>query len=458
MFITGYWALNLSSASRVPSTAMSTTALTTTNILPSSVPKLLVTGLNWTTFSMHFEDAIRAKGLWGHFDGSVAMPTVSLPATADEEAALTQWNKDDLSTKALLTHQIPDSTLIRIHGKPLLKDQWDLISKEYTLKGSFAQADLHSHFMESKCPDKGNVQESLDGLRVKKEELATYGVVIEDKDYHSTIITSLPHHLSNFVSNLLADARLYSTSKTIDPNELILLISEEFERNVASRSHRSNVKSMKGNGKDNAMSIVSSGKGKRFERKPRGVCWNCREKGHFKDKCPKPAKTNDKKDDSPKKGGSVNAAIESDSEDEAAFFAELCDSDSDMPKLQSVSDSDSDSDLKLEEDSDGDWFSEIGNILDSNEDTEELFGTDGRECGSFVSVDLTSVAVDLDEVVAYIESSNKAESSPHVEVYDSGCMRHITPYCNAVDNSIKISPKSFWAANKHNSLQSEWAR
>jgi hypothetical protein len=158
---------------------------------------------------MRFEDAIRAKGLWGHFDGSVAMPTVSSPAIADEETALAQWNKDDLSAKALLTHQIPDSTLIHVHGKPLLKDRWDLISNEYTLKGSFTQADLRSHFMESKCPDKGNVREFLDGLRVKKEELATYGVVIEAKDYRSTIIISLPNHLSNFASNLLAGARLY---------------------------------------------------------------------------------------------------------------------------------------------------------------------------------------------------------------------------------------------------------
>ena len=115
-------------------------------------------------------------------------------------------------------------------------DRWDLIKNKYTSKGAIAQADLHSHFMESKYPDKGNVHDFLDGLRVKKEELVTYGVVIEDKDYCSTIITSLPHHLSNFASNLLADARLYSSTKTIDPDELITLISEEFERNVASRS------------------------------------------------------------------------------------------------------------------------------------------------------------------------------------------------------------------------------
>jgi hypothetical protein len=126
--------------------------------------------------------------------------------------------------------------LIHVHGKPLLKDQWDLIKNEYTLKGAFAQADLCSHFMELKCPDRGNVREFLDSLCVKKEELSTYNVTIEDKDYHSTIITSLSNHLSNFASNLLVSTRLYSSTKTIDPDELIALISEDFECNMAAHS------------------------------------------------------------------------------------------------------------------------------------------------------------------------------------------------------------------------------
>jgi hypothetical protein len=104
---------------------------------------------------------------------------------------------------------------------------------------------------------------------VKKEELATHRVqVIEAKDYHSTIITSLPNHLSNFASNLLAGARLYSSTKTVDLDELIALISEEFDRNVASRSQHSGTKSSKGDDKDEAMYVTSSGKGKRFKRKP----------------------------------------------------------------------------------------------------------------------------------------------------------------------------------------------
>jgi hypothetical protein len=55
-----------------------------------------------------------------------------------------KWVKEDRTAKALLTHRIPDSTLIRVHSRPSLKDRWDLIIKEYSSKGAFAQADLRS--------------------------------------------------------------------------------------------------------------------------------------------------------------------------------------------------------------------------------------------------------------------------------------------------------------------------
>jgi hypothetical protein len=51
---------------------------------------------------------------------------------------------------------------------------------------------------------------------------------------------------------------------------------------------------------------------------------------------------------------------------------------------------------------------------------------------------------------AHVEPSSKAKSSPRVEVYDSGRMRHITPYRDDVVNFIKISLKSFQAANQQN--------
>ena len=111
---------------------------------------------------------------------------------------------------------------------------------------------------------------------------------------------------------------------------------------------------------------------KKFEKKPQGVCWNCGEKGHFKDKCPKP--TADKKNDSPNKSSAANATIESDSEGKGAFFIkpELSDNGSDIPEPGTMSD--------LDEEAESDW------------NTEELSRVDGSECSSPINVDLDSVS------------------------------------------------------------------
>ena len=72
---------------------------------------------------------------------------------------------------------------MNIHRTKTVKEQWDMITTEYTEKGMFAQTDLHTCFLELKCSDKGNVCQFLDELRNKREELSTVGVMIDEKDY-----------------------------------------------------------------------------------------------------------------------------------------------------------------------------------------------------------------------------------------------------------------------------------
>jgi hypothetical protein len=174
------------------------------------------------------------------------------------------------------------------------------------------------------------------------------------------------------------------------------------------------------------------------------VCWNCGEKGHFKDKCPKPVK--DTKKDSPKRSGSANTAVEDNLEDEAAFFVEgNKEFDDDLPEPCTVSDSDSEGlDSELDGDSESDWFSEVG---DDDEGscwkTEELFEADGSKCGLLVSVDSNLVASYLDETAANVDASSVTDHVPRVKVFDSGCTRHITPYRDTIHNFVKISLKLF---------------
>ena len=174
---------------------MSVTTTSLSDSLPSSIPKLDASGLNWAIFSVRFQDAVEAKGFWGHFDGTDMRPstvpvttttdgvTTTAPLSDTQLAAVDKWDKDERSAKSLLTQKIPDSTLMRVHTKRTVQERWEAIVSEYTEKGAYAQTDLRGRFLESKCPDKGNVREFLDNLRVKREELTSVGVDIDEKDY-----------------------------------------------------------------------------------------------------------------------------------------------------------------------------------------------------------------------------------------------------------------------------------
>ena len=88
-------------------------ATSLSDTLPSSVPKLDPSGLNWAVFSLRFQDAVEAKGFWSHFDGTSVRPTPTTTTPApmtegaaapalvvdDNSAEVAQWDKDERSAK-----------------------------------------------------------------------------------------------------------------------------------------------------------------------------------------------------------------------------------------------------------------------------------------------------------------------------------------------------------------------
>ena len=494
---------------------MSTTTVST-NSLPSNVPKLDVSGTNFAIFKVRFTRAVKSKGVWGHLDGSTPRPTPAVatgaapapvavaaqppaaaaagqqPAPAAAPAATAtatpgdsdeeKWDKNEAIALDLLTQRIPDSTVIRTSRLNTAAEMWTEIVREYTEKGAYAQTDLRTRFLEMKCPERGDVHEWLEQLRSRREELAQVGVNIEEKDYRSTIISSLPGHLSGFASNLLASARLFSPSKTIDPDVIISLVNEEYQRRRSGRpstkpsttrgrdngealavtsspsrgtSHRGNSNGGRRNGSSN--SHRGSTRGGSRSSQSRG-CWTCGSPEHIRRNCPD---NNNKKNNS---HDAAQAAIESSGDE--AFGVSDDDSDSEpMPGLldvtdSSVSDGDSDAGSHVTNGELDDWeiFPNLGENHDSpwgdGWDTEELSGTES-ERSSFVSVDPDSVGDEFspdfpnpEELAADVNDGPIASNSTRTELYDSGTTRHISPYRNMFNNFVNIAPKSLNAANK----------
>src|ERR1700678_1351900 len=388
--------------------AMSTTTAALADTLPPSIPKLDPAGTNWTVFLFHFQDAIDAKGFWGHFDGSSVSPALSNPPTDAELAAKTQWEKDERSSKSLLTQKLPDSTLVLIHSQTSVKGRWDAVVKEYTLKSEYAKTGLRAKFLGMRCTDKGGVRKFLEGLRLKKEELCQAGVDIDEKDYFSVIISSLPTAMSNFASSQLAAARFFGT-KTITTNDLISMLIEEADRQKAQFAQRKGL----GKGKEDESEALAAGeaaKGKKWNGKKGVECWNGGEKGHFRNKCPKP------KQERKSGQGSANA-VASDVEEGAWAAAEVVDEEDSVAEVEDV-----------------DWFcvdeedkGEVGVEVETAPEKEmELGDTSG---------------------IALI-ALNSAKSEGLAQLYDSGCTNHISPYRDRFINFKSIVPRKFRAANQ----------
>ena len=160
------------------------------------------------------------------------------------------------------------------------------VVKEYTAKSEYAKTGLRVKFLGMKCMDKGGVREFLEGLRLKKEELSQAGVAIEEADYLSVILSSLPPAMSNFASSQLAAAR-FSATKTIMSSDLISMLIEEADRQkVQYVQHKGS-----GKGKEDdseALAVAETLKEKKGKSKKNVECWGCGKTGHFKNKCPNP--------------------------------------------------------------------------------------------------------------------------------------------------------------------------
>ena len=414
-------------------------------------------------------DAVEAKGFWGHFDGTSPLPVLTSTSSPAEIAEKAQWEKDERSAKTLLTQRLPDSTVMEIHSKKSVKERWDAVVKEYTVKGAYAQTEMRAKFLTSRCGEKANARDFLRGLRLKKEELAQVGVKISDEDYLSTIISSLPDALSNFASMQMSWT-FQQTQQSMDTSTLMTMLLQEAERQDL-RNQKRKQSTGKGKEDDKGEALVVS------TEKPKGkrdcsniTCWNCGEKGHFSSKCDQPKKAKDSKPaatpastSNPKKEGTSAAAIDSSSDGEGAWCVEDVGGDvvedvgcNNIPRVEDVGCDCDSSDWFDEEasDVDVDWFEESVAAVD--DDLPELLAlSDSEDEGSDLEEEFVNGAGEKVVMEDLLDKSGEAfvvaesiQSAGMAELYDSGCTNHISPYKSQFENFKPITPRHFRAANK----------
>ena len=207
----------------------------------------------------------------------------------------------------------------------------------------------------------------------------------------SSLLTSL----ANFASAQLAAARMYSHTKTLNPDVLIALIGKEFDCQKIQC-----VCCYGGKGEDDANDEVMAVSpnslkwkdGKDPTKKPHGTCWNCGEISHYSNKCLRMRV--EKAKESPKKPekfrGSANAAVKK----------------------------------NVNFKSDGAWVA-----VDSDDESITSFWDDipTTDNGWFSNDDEGCSPCDLPDKLFVATEPSKCNEYSYVQakLYDSGCTRHI---------------------------------
>ena len=415
--------------------------------LPANIPRLEPNGANWAIFSMRFKEAMQASRRWGYFSGTVARPEPNAKdkPTDEETEKMEKWDYEDLVARYLLSQRLPDTTAIRVGNFNTAKERWQKVSDEYTAKSTYAQNDLEQAFLEMRCIKGGDIRAFLSTLRYKREELAAAGVSITDRDYLRTVLRGIPDELAKFASGLLSSARLVNSSTTIDTDTLINHIIEEAER---LKNRRARDQPNRGGGKkdgqpDEALAATGSENGRRGHRR-KGKCNNCGKPGHWARECR-----------SPKKEGATNGQQ-----------GQASSGTSSKPENKPVGSAN----VVTVDEGDGFWMAEeegeetahahfVGAepdpLLDGPEHHEAL-SNETEELDDFLLWDNPEDDLEKEgeewmpeEVVAAVITPVEEDSTPRVELYDSGATRHISPYKSDFTSYSPLSPPVFLnAANQ----------
>ena len=193
--------------------------------------------------------------------------------------------------KAQILTTIPESTAVEIQSLKTGKEMWDALCDKHEKRALMVIVDLRCRIYALKCLDEGNVRTHMETLSSMYEQLRGMGKKIEDSDFTTLILASLPKGYRLLINAISLQNR--ASPAPLQPRVIMESILEEFyclqieESQSKVTENAMTAKGGKGKGKKPRKGLGLTSRG---ATNPDVECWTCGEKGHYKDKCPKKSK------------------------------------------------------------------------------------------------------------------------------------------------------------------------
>ncbi|THG94474.1 hypothetical protein EW026_g7010 [Hermanssonia centrifuga] len=270
-----------------------------------------------------------------------------------------------------------------------------------------------------------------------------------DNNFYAIILSSLPPSLEPYISTVTATSTVLGT--TLSAEDLMLTLTEEYERWLLRSKNTPSQKEDTGNAAFNAAE-------KRKGRLKRNIkCFNCKKKGHVKAECWAPG--GGKEGQGPRKGKSKDTAAAAKEEETSVDFAWMVNAEANVLGLFSTTGME-----PLSIDDYDEWYpDDYASTASSNSipslDTVSKDSEDTKIDWPHVSIvpdsaeenikDVEGAAYTLTLEYAFIAKESSAACKFETELYGSGASRHMSLYCHCFLNFQSIMPKLIGAANNH---------
>ena len=120
---------------------------------------------------------------------------------------------------------ISDSLFLEVRKKESAKKMWEAVKEQREKKSQMVTVDMQHKLQAEKCPESGDIRAHLHKLQAMREDLVSMGGSINDEDFTSIILGSIPQSYDTYIAAITATSTLLDRS--LLPTNLIDAICDE---------------------------------------------------------------------------------------------------------------------------------------------------------------------------------------------------------------------------------------
>jgi hypothetical protein len=194
-----------------------------------------------------------------------------------ERKLLNEYTQKDSLVQQHIFSTITDRLMLQLGSQLTGAAMWTEMKKLHKGKSALVKADMCKRMLLTRCEEGADVKAHFGELNRIRQIMAGMGEVVQEVDYGTIIMGSLPDSYRSIISSLEAAAGY--ASKVVMPQELIAAVTVEYEHRLI-RNPQTTRKG--GNAALTAGSNAHTGKRSMTKNI---TCYNCNKTGHFKSDC-----------------------------------------------------------------------------------------------------------------------------------------------------------------------------